>query len=74
MTMDFTVPGEVKITMIPYMKEIVQLFSKFDSSESTAKTPAAEHLLKVNPETKPLTTHQATVNHNFVAKCLFLTK
>ena len=33
MTMDFSVPGEVKITMIPYTKEIIQLFSNFDSSD-----------------------------------------
>ena len=74
MTMDFSVPGEVKITMIPYTKEIIQLFSQFDSSESKANTPAAEHLFKVNLDTKQLPQHQATVFHNFVAKCLFLTK
>jgi hypothetical protein len=74
MTLDFTVPGEVKVTMIPYVKEIVQQFAEFDDSDSTAATPAAEHLFKVNDETTPLTERQATIFHNFVAKCLFLTK
>jgi hypothetical protein len=74
MTLDFTVPGEVKITMIPYVKEIVHQFTEYDNSESTAATPAAEHLFKVNDETTPLSERQATVFHNFVAKCLFLTK
>ena len=41
MCLDFTVPGEVKITMIPYVKEIVQQFSEYDNSQSTAATPAA---------------------------------
>jgi len=74
MTLDFTVPDEVKITMIPYIKEIVQLFKKHDDSDRTANTPAAEHLFKVNEELSPLTQEQATIFHNFVAKCLFLTK
>jgi hypothetical protein len=68
MTLDFTVPGEVKVTMIPYVKEIVQQFAEFDDSDSTAATPAAEHLFKVNDETTPLTERQATIFHNFVAR------
>jgi hypothetical protein len=39
MTLDFTVDGEVKITMIPYVKEIVQQFKEHDNSTSTAATP-----------------------------------
>jgi hypothetical protein len=75
MTLDFTVLGKVKISMISYVKEIIQQFAEFDSSpELTAATPAAEHLFKVNDEATPLTQRQATVFHNFVAKCLFLTK
>ena len=74
MTLDFTVPGEVKITMIPCVKEIVKLFSEYDKSEKTAATPAAEHLFKVNDDAESLDQEQMTVYHNFVAKCLFLTK
>jgi hypothetical protein len=32
MTLDFTVDGKVKITMIPYVKEIVQQFKEHDNS------------------------------------------
>jgi hypothetical protein len=74
MTLDFTVDGEVKVTMIPYVKEIVQQFQEHDNSTKTAATPAAEHLFKVNEDTTPLTQRQATVFQNFVAKFLFLTK
>ena len=74
MTLDYSTPGQVSITMITYVKEILQLFSKQDETDSIAKTPAAEHLFKVNEETLSLTQDQATVFHNFVAKCLFLTK
>jgi hypothetical protein len=74
MTLDFTVEGEVKITMFQYVEEIIMLFYEHDRSDKTAKTPAAEHLFKVNDETMSLSPRHATVFHNFVAKCLFLTK
>ena len=75
MTLTFTIPGELKITMIPYVKELVELFSQYDYSKSTAgATPAAEHLFKVNKDADSLTERQMTIYHNFVAKCLFLTK
>ena len=74
MTLDFTIKGQVKITMIPYVKEIVELFKKHDDSDRHANTPAAEHLFQINEQATPLSQHQATVFHNFVVKCLFLTK
>ena len=43
MTLDFTVDGEVKITMIPYVKEIVRQFKEHDKSTSTAATPAQDN-------------------------------
>jgi hypothetical protein len=64
MTLDFTVPGEVKISMIPYVKEIVQLFFEYNNFQSTAATPAAEHLFKVNDKTSPLTEQQTTLLPN----------
>jgi hypothetical protein len=74
MTLDFTVPGEVKITMIPCVKEIIKLFAEHDKSLSHANTPAAEHLFKVNEDAIRLDEREATIFHNFVAECLFLTK
>jgi hypothetical protein len=74
MTLDFTVPGQVRITMLPDINKIVDQFSQYDNSTSIAATPAAKHLFKVNNEAVPLSKDQKTVFHNFVAKCLFLTK
>ena len=74
MRLDYTVKSKVKITMIPYMKEIVDLFRKYDDCDKVAATPAAEHLFKVDDKAEPLGTQQATVFHHFVAKCLFATK
>jgi hypothetical protein len=72
MTLDFTIFGEVKITMIPHAKEIVQQFKEHDKSQSTAATLAAEHLFKVNDDTTPLTERQANIIHNLIAKCLYI--
>ena len=48
MQLDFSTPREVKVTMIPYVKEIVTLFEQYDNSKKTAKTPASEHLFKMH--------------------------
>jgi hypothetical protein len=75
MTLDFSVEGEVKVTMIPYIKEIIEQFAPHDSNSTrTALTPAAQHLFKVNPEADLLSSELAPVFHHFVAKCLFSTK
>ena len=58
--------------MIPYVKNIVELFSQYDNSKSTAATPAAEYLFKIIDDADSLTELQMTIYHNFVAKCLFL--
>ena len=74
MTLDFTSTGRLSITMIPYVKDMLTLFSTFDPSEKTAKTPAAEHLFDINDDCTPLPPKGVTTFHNFVAKALFLTK
>mgnify|MGYP000055058244 CR=1 FL=1 len=74
MTLDFTVSGQVRVTMLPYVKEIVDLFTQYDNSTSITATPAAEHLYTVTDKAVPLDEDQKTVFHNYVAKCLFLTK
>lgn len=74
MNLDYSIKGQVKIWMIPYTKEIVDLFGKYDPSSKTATTPAAEHIFKVNNNSKKLSTGMATIFHHFVAKCLFATK
>jgi hypothetical protein len=74
MTLDLSALGEVKVTMIPYIKEIVDLFRKHDDTDRIAATPASDHLFKVNDDTESLGTKKANVFHHFTAKCLFATK
>lgn len=74
MTLDFSTRGEVKVTMVPYIKEIVSLFKKYDKNDSSAKTPAADHLFKIRDEADSLSDDRATVYHHFTAKALFATQ
>ena len=51
MNIDFTIKGEVNITMIPYIKEMIQDFRGHDPKpDKKANTPAAEFLFKVDNE------------------------
>ena len=74
MQLDFSMPGEVKVTMIPYVKEIVTLFEQYDNSTKTAKTPASEFLFKTREDVKVLPEKQVAIFHTFVAKNLFASK
>ena len=44
MTLDFSISGEVKITMTPYIREVIEDFNKYDPGSKTARTPAADPL------------------------------
>jgi hypothetical protein len=74
MSLDFTERGSVRISMKPYVEEMVQLFHKYDPTDKIASTPAAEHLFKVDEASDKLSIKMATVFHHFVAKALFATK
>ena len=74
MQLDFSMPGEVKVTMIPYVKEIVTLFEQYDNSTKTVKTPASEFLFKMHEDVKVLPEKQVAIFHTFVAKNLFALK
>ena len=53
MNLDYTIKGEVKITMIPYIKEMIQEFREHDPNpDKKANTPAAEFLFKVDNESR----------------------
>ena len=45
MDLDYTVPGEVKISMIPYIENILKNFP--EEIVGIAATPAGEHLFEV---------------------------
>ena len=54
MTLDISVPGEVKITMIPYVKGMIADFSKYDPSDKIAATPEAYPRRVGLPAKRPL--------------------
>ena len=87
MTLDYSTPGECKITMIDYVDEILAAwekveplideegFEKVQSKARKTKTSAApENLFKVDDDCKKLNSTKATAFHNIVAKALYITK
>jgi hypothetical protein len=52
----------------------VEMFHQYDPTTSTASTPAAEHIFKVDDRSEKLPEKLSIVFHHFVAKCLFATK
>ena len=87
MTLDFTTKGQVKISMVDYVKEIVDAWDKapqLDNDGFTTvisrrgtkgkKCAAPEDLFKVNEDATKLSTEMSTAFHNMVAKALYLVK
>jgi hypothetical protein len=75
MTLDFTVRGQVKITMFDYIEEILTAFDKAEPKGAGTKTSAApENLFAVNEDCEKLPPEKAVAFHNLVAKTLYATK
>ena len=76
MRIDFTVRGQVEITMIPFLCEIVAEWKKdFPEMQGCHKATAApSHLFSVNDDAKPLKQGASKKFHKLVAKMLFATK
>ena len=74
MQLDFSVVGQVKITMFDYIREMLEDFHKFDPNITISRTPAADHIFKVRDYQPKLDEHKAQVLHTFTAKALFATK
>ena len=75
MNLDYTTKGEVKITMIPYIKDMIKDFRECDPSpDKKANTPAAEFIFKVYDKSRLVDDSRAKVFHTFVTKALFSTK
>ena len=73
--LDYTIKGEVKITMLPYIKKMIQNFREHDPNpDKRANTPAAEFLFKVDDESRLIDDSRAKVFNTFIAKALFTTK
>jgi hypothetical protein len=71
MDLDYSNDGEVKITMINYLKGVLEDFP--EAIVKTAVTPAANHLFTIRPEgeCKPLDESEAMAFHHYVAQLLF---
>ena len=75
MQLDYTVRGQVQISMIPYVEEILSAFEKADPKARGTKTSAApEDLFKIDEDAAKLPPDKAVEFHNLVAKTLYATK
>jgi hypothetical protein len=74
MTLDFSVPGKVGISMIDYIKGMLRELP--DDMAGEAATPASNHLFEVNEQSGNMQLDAATADffHHNVAKLLFLCK
>jgi hypothetical protein len=75
MTLDYSVDGEVKITMFDYVEEILAAFAEAEPTSSGTKPSAApENLFKIDEDCEKLGPRKAKIFHNLVAKTLYATK
>jgi hypothetical protein len=75
MTLDFTLPGKVKISMYKYIKEIILAFDKADPNGGGNKTSDAPvNLFRIDEDCTKLDTKKSSEFHNIVAKTLYATK
>jgi hypothetical protein len=74
MTLDFTLPGKVKISMYKYIEEIIVAFNKADPNGGGNKTSAAPvNLFRIDEDCTKLGTKKSTEFHNIMAKALYAT-
>ena len=72
MVLDYSKPGKLIVDMRDYVKTMLEDF-KYEIKK-LAKTPAAEHIFKVNENCEKLNNKMSEDFHTFVAKALFLCK
>ena len=87
MTLDFTTKGQVKISMVDYVKEVVDAWDKAPQLDNDGfatvklrrgtkgkKYAAPEDLFRIDEDSTKLNTEMSTAFHNIVAKALYLVK
>ncbi|KAI2495312.1 Reverse transcriptase (RNA-dependent DNA polymerase) [Fragilaria crotonensis] len=72
MTIDFSVKGKVKFTMIDYIENMITELPA--DMSGTVRSPASSHLFDVNDDAEKLNTELSDFFHHNVAKLLFLCK
>ena len=71
MILDFSVPGELQVNMIPYVKMV--LANAPDDMYGWAPTPAAQHLYKVNEiNPEPVDADKAEIFHSLTMQLMYL--
>jgi hypothetical protein len=74
MTLDYTIGGQVKITMFDYFNEILADFDKAEpKGDGTTSSAAPNSLFKVNEDCEKLEQDKAVEFHNLVVKTLYTT-
>jgi hypothetical protein len=75
MSLNYTTPGQVKVTMFDYIDEILTAFDKAEPKSAGTKTTAApDDLFKVDEDCKKLHSNKVVEFHNLVAKTLHAAK
>jgi hypothetical protein len=75
MTLDYSAPVQVKITMLDYVDEILAAFYKAEPKGGGTKTSAdPDSLFKVDEDCEKLSQSKAVEFHNLVAKTLYATR
>ena len=75
MTLDYTVRGQVQITMIDFLEKVLTDFDKAEPKGGGTKTSVApEKLFKVEKDCEKLPQSKTVQFHNLVAKTLYATR
>ena len=75
MTLDFTTPGQVKVSMFDFVDDLLRDYKKAAPEEHGTKTSAApRNLFVVDDDCEKLDKKKAEQFHHLVAKTLFATK
>jgi hypothetical protein len=75
MTLDYSLPGRVMITIFEYIMEIIAAYNKADLKGGGTKTSAApENHFKIDDDCKKLDPVKSQELHTLVAKTLYATK
>ena len=72
MDLNYRSPGEVIVSMDSYITEAIDKFP--EEMTKTIKTPAVNHLFKVDDTCVKLCKRDKTIFHRLVSKLLFLSK
>ena len=75
MALDYSVCGQVKISMSEYVNEIMAAFDKAEPKGGGTKSSAApDNLFTVNEDCEKISQEKVVQSHNIVAKTLYATK